>query len=149
MPAYLRNLMSEHTWLKYGIIALGAIGFIVIVVLMLNFGRGLEGPTWVVQEMSVDGTMTEPIPETPPYAVFEDGTVAGSSGCNNYNGAYETDGDSMTIGPLASTLMACTSELLGQETFYFGLLAQVDSYEVNGDELALSSGDTVLLRYES
>jgi len=98
--------MSEHNWLKYGVIALGAIGFVVILVLMLNFGRGLEGPTWVVQEMSVDGTMTAPISEAPPFAVFEDGTVAGSSGCNSYNGTYQIDADSMTIGPLASTLMA-------------------------------------------
>jgi len=141
--------MSEHNWLKYGVIALGAIGFVVILVLMLNFGRGLEGPTWVVQEMSVDGTMTAPISEAPPFAVFEDGTVAGSSGCNSYNGTYHIDADSMTIGPLASTLMACTAELLGQEAFYFELLAQTDSYEVSGDQLTLMSGDTVLIRFES
>ena len=141
--------MSEHNWLKYGVIALGAIGFVVILVLMLNFGRGLEGPTWVVQEMSVDGTMTAPISEAPPFAVFEDGTVAGSSGCNSYNGTYQIDADSMTIGPLASTLMACTAELLGQEAFYFELLAQTDSYEVSGDQLTLMSGDTVLIRFES
>jgi heat shock protein HslJ len=141
--------MREHTWLKCGVIALGAIGFVVILVLMLNFGRGLEGPTWVVQEMSVDGAMTAPIPDAAPFAVFEDGTVAGSSGCNSYNGTYQIDGDSMAIGPLASTLMACTAELLGQETFYFELLAQTDSYEVSGDQLTLMSGDTVLIRYES
>jgi heat shock protein HslJ len=141
--------MSEHNWLKYGVIALGAIGFVVILVLMLNFGRGLEGPTWVVQEMSVDGTMTAPISEAPPFAVFEDGAVAGSSGCNSYSGTYQIEGDSMTIGPLASTLMACTAELLGQETFYFELLAQTDSYEVSGDQLTLMSGDTVLIRFES
>jgi heat shock protein HslJ len=141
--------MSEHNWLKYGVIALGAIGFVVILVLMLNFGRGLEGPTWVVQEMSVDGTMTAPISGAPPFAVFEDGAVAGSSGCNSYSGTYQIEGDSMTIGPLASTLMACTAELLGQETFYFELLAQTDSYEVSGDQLTLMSGDTVLIRFES
>ncbi len=141
--------MSEHNWLKYGVIALGAIGFVVILVLMLNFGRGLEGPTWVVQEMSVDGTMTAPISEAPPFAVFEDGAVAGSPGCNSYSGTYQIEGDSMTIGPLASTLMACTAELLGQETFYFELLAQTDSYEVSGDQLTLMSGDTVLIRFES
>ncbi len=141
--------MNEHTWLKYGAIALGVIGFVAIAVLVFNFGRGLEGPTWVVQEMSVDGTMTAPIPETPPFAVFEDGTIAGSSGCNSYNGAYEADGDSMTIGPLATTLMACITPLQGQESIYFELLAQTDRYKVSGDQLTLMSGDTVLIRFES
>lgn len=141
--------MNEHAWLKYGTIALGAIGFVVILVLVFNFGRGLEGPTWVVQEMSLDGTMTAPIPETPPFAVFEDGTVAGSSGCNDYTGSYEAKDGSMAFGPLASTRKACITPLMGQETVYFGLLAQVDSYEVKGDKLTLSSGGTVLIRYES
>lgn len=141
--------MNEQNWLKYGAVALGVIGFGVIIILVLNFGRGLEGPTWVVQEMSVDGTMSAPTTETPPYAIFEDGAIAGSSGCNSYNGNYETDGDSMTIGPLAATLMACTTPLQGQETIYFELLAQTDSYEVSGDDLTLMSGETVLIRFES
>jgi heat shock protein HslJ len=141
--------MNEQKWLNYGAIGLGVIGFVVILVLVLNFGRGLEGPTWVVQEMSVDGTMTAPIPETPPFVVFEDGTVAGSSGCNDYTGSYEASDGSMGFGPLATTRKACITPLMGQETVYFELLAQVDSYEVKGDKLTLSSGDTVLIRYES
>ncbi len=141
--------MNEHNWLKYGAIALGVAGFVVILVLVFNFGRGLEGPTWVAQEMSVDGTMTAPMAEAPPHAVFDDGAIAGSSGCNSYNGTYESDGDSMTIGPLATTLMACTTQLQGQETLYFELLAQVDTYEVSGDQLTLMSGDTVLIHFES
>lgn len=141
--------MNEHNWLKYGTIAVAAIGFVAILVLVFNFGRGLEGPTWVVQEMSVDGTMTAPIPESPPSAVFEEGAVSGTSGCNSYNGSYEANDGSLTFGPLATTLMACTPELMAQETVYFELLGQVDSYEVRGDELTLSNGDTVLIRYES
>lgn len=141
--------MNEHNWLKYGAIALGVVGFIAIFVMMMNFGRGLEGPTWIVQEMSIDGTMTAPIPESPPSAVFEEGAVSGSSGCNNYNGSYQASDGSMTFGPFASTQMACIPELMAQETVYFGLLGQVDSYEVSGDELTLRSGDTVLIRFES
>ena len=139
--------MQDHNWLKYAVIALGAIGFIVIAGLAVNAGGDIEGPTWVVQEMSVDGTMTPPIPENPPFAVFEDGSIAGSSGCNTYNGGYETSGDSMTIGPLATTLMACIGPLQGQEAVYFGLLAQVDTFDVSGSQLILSSGDTVLIHY--
>lgn len=139
--------MHEQDWLKYGAIALGALGFVAIVGFAMNFGGDLEGPTWVVQEMSVDGTMTAPIPENPPYAEFVDGSVAGSSGCNTYNGGYEVSSNSMTIGPLAATRMACIGSLQGQESAYFGLLDQVDTFDVSGDELTLSAGDTILIRY--
>ncbi len=37
----------------------------------------------------------------------EDGKLSGSAGCNNYNASYQVDGDSLTIGPVASTKMAC------------------------------------------
>ncbi len=141
--------MNDDGWLKYGAIAIGAIGFVVILVLVLNFGRGLEGPTWVVQEMSIDGAMTAPIAEAAPFATFDNGAVAGSSGCNNYTGSYEAGDASMAFGPLATTRMACTPELMAQETLYLELLAQVDSYEVNGDELTMTSGDTVLIRFKS
>ena len=139
--------MHDQDWLKYGAIALGALGFVAIVGFAMNSGGDLEGPTWVVQEMSVDGTMTAPIPENPPYAEFVDGSVAGSSGCNTYSGGYEVSSDSMTIGPLAATLMACIGSLQDQESIYFGLLDRVDTFNVSDDELTLSAGDTILIRY--
>jgi heat shock protein HslJ len=141
------DIMHDQNWLKYGAIALGALGFIVIVGFAMNAGGGIEGRTWIVQEMSVDGTTTTPISENPPYAEFVDGSVAGSSGCNTYSGGYEASGDAMIIGPLAATRMACIGPLQVQESVYFGLLDQVDTFDVSGDELTLSSGDTILIRY--
>lgn len=99
--------------------------------------------------MSVGGTMTPPIPENPPYAVFDNGAISRSSGCNNYTGGYEAFGGSMTIGPLATTLTACITPLQGQESAYFALLARVDSHKVDGDELTLSNGDTLLIRHRT
>lgn len=139
--------MSEENWLKYGAIALGALGMVAIIGFAMNYGEGLEGRTWMVQEMSVDGTMTAPAPENPPYAVFDNGAIAGSSGCNNYTGGYDASGGSVAIGPLAATRMACIPELMAQETAYFGLLDQINRYNVSGDELVLSNGDTALIRY--
>jgi heat shock protein HslJ len=46
-------------------------------------------------------------------AVFAaDGTLSGFGGCNNFSGTYqaETNG-TMTIGPLASTAMACADSM--------------------------------------
>ena len=70
----------------------------------------------------------------------DDGTLSGNAGCNNYNGPYEIDGDSISIGPLAGTKMACTSEeLTTQETDYLAALELATSFSVTGDRLDLSA----------
>jgi len=78
-----------------------------IVAFAMNRGEGLEDRTWVVQEMSIDGTMTAPIVQATPYAIFDNGGIGGSAGCNTYNGGYEAGSGSITIGPLMTTLMFC------------------------------------------
>ncbi len=138
--------MKEQHWMKYAALAAGGLGLLLLIVLILNYGKGLEDRTWVVEEMNIDGTMTAPIDGVISYAVFEDGTVAGGAGCNNYNGSYEVDGSSMTIGPLASTQMFCEGAM-DQEFAYLTLLGSADSYKVSGNDLTLSSGDTVLIKY--
>ena len=37
----------------------------------------------------------------------KESTLSGSAGCNNYNATYEVDGDNISIGPAAATLMFC------------------------------------------
>jgi heat shock protein HslJ len=80
-------------------------------------------------------------------AVFaEDGTLAGSGGCNTYNGPYEVDGASIEIGPLASTMMMCADPAVGQqETSYFAALDKAATYAFNGDRLQLRAVDGPLL----
>jgi heat shock protein HslJ len=143
--------MNEHHWTKYGVLAIGGLGLVLLLVLIFSYGLNSEGDledrTWVVQEMNIGATMTAPAEGVVSYAVFSEGTVAGSAGCNNYNGSYETDGGSITIGPIAATLMFCEGAM-DQEIAYLGALGAVDSYEVSGDELTLSNGDTVLIKYK-
>jgi heat shock protein HslJ len=138
--------MKEHHWMKYAALAAGGLGLLLLFVLILNYGKGLEDRTWVVEEMNIDGTMAASADGVISYAVFEEGSISGSAGCNNYNGGYETDGGSIAIGPLASTRMFC-EDSMDQETAYFILLKQVDSYKVSGNDLTLSNGDTVLMKY--
>lgn len=80
-------------------------------------------------------------------AVFaEDGTVAGSGGCNTYNGPYKVDGASIEIGPLASTMMMCADPAVGQqETSYFAALDKAATFAFNGDRLQLRAVDGALL----
>jgi heat shock protein HslJ len=84
------------------------------------------------------------LPTTSITAEFsEDGTVGGSSGCNNYNAVYETDGSSITINssPAAMTLMACPEPIMEQERAYLEALSAAATYEVSADSLSLFDAD--------
>lgn len=69
----------------------------------------------------------------------EDGTVGGSSGCNNYDASYETDGSNIAINssPAAMTMMACPEPIMAQEQTYMAALASVATFAVSADALTL------------
>ena len=88
------------------------------------------------------------MPGTSITAQFdEEGTVGGSSGCNNYNAGYEADGNNITINtsPAAMTLMACPEPIMVQESIYLEALGTATTYEISGDQLVLydASGNAV------
>jgi heat shock protein HslJ len=74
----------------------------------------------------------------------EDGTISGSGGCNNFNGSYEVDGSAITIGPLASTLMACEQDVMDQEAAYLAALQSAATYQVEGSMLEVRTKDGAL-----
>jgi heat shock protein HslJ len=69
----------------------------------------------------------------------EDGQLTGSAGCNNYTAAYEVDGESITIGPAATTRMMCNEpeSIMDQEIEYLAALEMAASYEFEDDRLIL------------
>jgi len=79
-------------------------------------------------------------------AVFSaDGKLSGNDGCNNYNGTYTLDGDKITIGPIATTRMACEQAIMDQETAYLNALAKAATYTLGKDSLELRDVDGALL----
>jgi heat shock protein HslJ len=116
---------------------------------LLTYRKGLpeptplpiEGTTWSLDwYKAADGTMTSVLATTPVTALFENGNLTGSSGCNSYFGSYTLEGmNGIAIGPLGSTLMFCgESGVMEQETTYLTLLQSAVSYDVSGAELILS-----------
>jgi len=82
------------------------------------------------------GGMSNIIGDQPITALFRaDGTVTGSSGCNQYTAGYTTTGSSIKITPGISTMMACAPAVMDQESRYFSLMANATTYSVNGDTL--------------
>ena len=74
-----------------------------------------------------------------------DGVVGGSSGCNRFTGAYTQKGDELTMGPLASTQMACPPELMEREQQFFTILGQVRYAEADDPKLTLKDGNGEVL----
>lgn len=67
---------------------------------------------------------------------LRDGEVTGNGGCNRYNGAIISRGEGqLTIGPLASTKMAC--DALEAETQFMGALQTVTGWEITDQRLTL------------
>ena len=75
-------------------------------------GTPLEGTEWTL----VSGV--EAPSDAVPTLTLSDGSASGFGGCNTFSGDYELDGDSITIGPIASTMMACEEAKSAAESAY-------------------------------
>ena len=104
----------------------------------------LEDTPWVLTSGS---GITLPA-SVAPSALFVAGEVSGSTGCNQYSGPYEIDGDSLDIGTLTQTLIACVPPRDAVERAYVRALGQVARWAIDGEELVLSDSDREeVLRY--
>ncbi len=74
---------------------------------------------------------------------FVDGTVNGSAGCNDYNAAYELEGDHITVGPAATTRKMCAEPegIMEQETEFLTALQSVAVFALDGDKLDMHRED--------
>jgi heat shock protein HslJ len=73
-------------------------------------------------------------------AIFtEDGRVSGNAGCNTYNGGYQIDGDSISIGPLASTEMYCNdpADVMETENAFLKNMSNAARYAIENGMLTL------------
>lgn len=106
----------------------------------------LEETHWLLAEYGTNDAFKTPLPEAPVTAVFSGGMVSGSTGCNNYYGAYQSDNDKLTIsGGVASTKKACSGAVSSQETTYLLLLKTVQSFKIEGSKLTLVCGSGQLI----
>jgi putative lipoprotein len=109
----------------------------------------LENTYWKLIE--VDGRPAQTLPgEREAHLLLLDGHASGSSGCNKLMGSYtHAAPNSLHIGPLASTRMACPPGMMAQETALVTAFERATRYRIAGDTLSLLDGDTVLARYEA
>lgn len=93
----------------------------------------------------VDST-TPAAPDVDAILIFgEDGTLAGSTGCNELGGDYVIEGDQITFGQIVSTLILCPDLQMAQEETMFQVLRETASFNIEGDTLTITNNDTVLV----
>jgi len=113
------------------------------------FEEELEGVRWKLESYGVKGNMSELLEGTEITAEFDtgEGRLEGSAGCNSYFADYEITGNTLTITQLAFTEMACMDPagVMDQESDYLEILRLSETFEVDGGELQITSGDDVLI----
>jgi hypothetical protein len=103
----------------------------------------LEGTTWLLDKT---------IPGSEVTALFANGQVSGSAGCNTYQGTYRStraaDRNTIEFGPLATTRMMCDEPLMEQEQLYLAALESATEYTVEGFALSIEYPGGTLLFYD-
>ena len=81
----------------------------------------------------------------------EDGRMSGSAGCNTYNASYEATEDTISIGVIASTEMACMDPegVMDQEVLYLAALQNAAVYTIRDDRLEIRDQDGAGVAYYS
>jgi heat shock protein HslJ len=112
-------------------------------------GAALEGTPWQLTDYVGPDGGTLAVPEAvAASALFEAGKVSGNAGCNSYTGPYTLDGDTLTIGEVATTAMACPAVPSALEQAFLAALGKVATYAIVGDRLELRTAEgTVGLRF--
>jgi heat shock protein HslJ len=106
----------------------------------------LEGTTW--QLTPAPGTAGD-AKASPPTVRFADGRASGFSGCNRFTGSYKRDGDTLTVGPLAGTMMACPEPRMGAEKAFLDALSGAHRVAIAGDHLTLTSPSGAALAFQA
>jgi heat shock protein HslJ len=84
--------------------------------------------------------------ENRPNVVFTDEGVSGFTGCNQFQGGFEQERDTLKFGPLASTRMFCEASA-DLETNFMAMLGNTTRFKLTRDRLSFLAEDEVLARF--
>jgi heat shock protein HslJ len=113
-----------------------------------------EGTTWqfVLYYSPETSILTPGIPGTTITIKFDGKNASGNTGCNEYNGPYTRNGNTLTFGPLSGTKQQCTTPqgIMQQESAYLTKLQNTGQVAQAPRTLLFSTGDgQPLLMYKA
>lgn len=86
-----------------------------------------------------------PLPGGTPSALFADGQVSGTTGCNRFGGPYVVTPLGLRIGPVAATKRACEPALNAQESRFARALEGDRAIAIGSDgSLTIGTGEAAL-----
>lgn len=107
------------------------------------------GTSWMLEQLIQMGVEMQPLVEGSQITlnIGEDGTLNGNAGCNQFSGGYTTNEDlTVSIGPVASTLMACAEQaVMEQETSFHAALNGAELVFEEDGKLVLAGPDATLI----
>jgi len=107
-----------------------------------------ENTVWVLESYGDPDDLNSILEDTEITAELSstEKRVSGSAGCNKYFAGYEINQNELTLtSPVGSTRMACPEAVMNQEAEYLEILQNIESFDIEGDQLRIVSGDKVLL----
>ena len=112
--------------------------------------RGLDATSWRLESYTDnEGEKMDVLPGSVVTLDFQATQVSGSAGCNNYSGSYQTTGNNIEFGPLATTRKMCNEPrgIMEQEIAYLTALEAAAEYDLSGNRLEIKDnrGDVSLL----
>ena len=108
----------------------------------------LQNTYWKLVELNGDRVETHPDQREVHILLRPDEQrLTGFAGCNQMMGSYETVGDSVSFGLMASTMMACP--YLDEQTTFLGALQGVNRFMILGESLVLSSDTADIARFRA
>lgn len=108
----------------------------------------LTGNGWILVSYGPTDNPTFAVPNTEARIAFQDdGQVNGNTGCNNFAGRYQIDGDNISFAQLAMTMMACEGPVGQQELEVLNGLNNAERYVIEENQLKIfyDGGSKVLI----
>lgn len=100
-------------------------------------GNPLANTTWALASLNVNQF---PVGVMQTIEFSPASTVTGNGGCNQFNGPYTINAQSLRIGPLSTTSMACEEAVAAQEQAYLAALQSTTFFELSGNQLIMRDG---------
>lgn len=82
------------------------------------------------------------------FLAFDQDRLSGRAGCNGFSGSWSRSGDTLTVGPLTATRMACPGARMEHERRAFAVLRGTARIEHHGGGIVVIAGNggTIELR---
>lgn len=109
-----------------------------------NAPVGLIGRQFLSTVVTVDGAPFALVAGTRIRLTFDNGRLSANVGCNTIGGNLTIDGNKLVFSGASMTEMGCDPARMSQDDWLVTLLSSSPSFVLNGNDLTLTSGTTVV-----